>query len=574
MAFLTSADRARRQDIRQAAALVGASVAGTKPIWTAGVLCVAVLVGLPVLAIGWVAAFPTEAIWDHLASTVLPGYMLTTALLLAGVGSGVAVIGTATAWLVAMCRFPARRVFAWALILPLAMPAYVVAYTYTDLLEFSGPVQSALRLALGVESARDYWFPTIRSTGGAVVMLSLVLYPYVYLMARAAFLEQSVCALEASRMLGRGVFQSLVSVALPLARPAIIAGVTLALLESLNDFGTVDYFAVRTLTAGVFDVWFGMGNAGGAAQIALVLLGFVILLISLERVSRRGRRFHATTTRRRLHPGYVLGGWRAGLAVLACLLPVLAGFAVPASVLLVHAARRFSQTDAASYWGYTANSFMLAASAAFIALVVGLFLAYAQRLRPSLLLRTLVRWASLGYAVPGAVIAIGVLISTGAFDNQVDSFMRRQFGHSTGLLIGGSIGALLLAYLVRFLSISLQAAEAGLAKVTPSIDMAARTLGHGPLPTLYRVHLPLIRGSVLTGAVLVFVDTMKELPATLVLRPFNFDTLATHVYQYASDEMLEACALSALTIVIAGILPVILLNRAISAGHEPGSVSP
>lgn len=541
-----------------------ASVAGAHIVWPIGATLTAALIAMPVLAIIWIALFPTENSWSHLASTVLPGYIATTVLLMAGVGIGVAVIGTGTAWLVAMCRFPGRKIFAWLLILPMAMPAYVIAYTYTDLLEYAGPVQAALRASFGWHNSKDYWFPEIRGKGGAIAMLTLVLYPYVYLLARAAFLEQSVCVLEVSRTLGRTPRESFFAVALPLARPAIVVGVMLALMETLNDFGTVDYFAVRTLTAGVFDVWFDMGNPGGAAQIALVLLSFVVLVIWLERHSRRGQRFHGTTTRHKPPLGFRLRGWRAVLAMLCCGLPIIAGFLVPASVLVVHASRHLGAEATTTYLSHTTNSVILATLAAALTLLIGVFLAYAQRLWPTTLVRGAVRWASLGYALPGVAIAIGVLLPVGAFDNAIDGFMRAEFGVSTGLMVSGGIGAMMIAYVVRFLAISLGSAESGLGKVTPNVDMAARTLGHGPLATLVKVHLPLIRGSVLTGAVLVFVDTMKELPATLVLRPFNFDTLATFVYQYASDELLAECSLAALTIVAAGILPVILLNHMIA----------
>ncbi len=541
-----------------------ASVAGAHVVWPIGATLTAALIAMPVLAITWIAFFPTENAWAHLASTVLPGYIGTTLALMTGVGIGVAMMGTGAAWLVAMCRFPGRKIFAWLLILPMAMPAYVIAYTYTDILEYAGPVQSALRAVFGWQNAREYWFPDVRSLGGAVVMLTLVLYPYVYLLARAAFLEQSVCALEVSRTLGRTPRESFLRVALPLARPAIVVGVMLALMETLNDFGTVDFFAVRTLTAGVFDVWFDMGNPGGAAQIALVLLGFVVLLIWLERHSRRRQRFHGTTTRKKPPQGFKLTGWKAGLAMLGCAFPVLAGFFIPASVLLSYAVGHIGDDGLTATLGHAGNSIMLASLAAFLTLVIGVFLAYAKRLWPTVLVRGAVRWASIGYALPGIAIAIGVLLPIGAFDNAVDDYMRANFGISTGLLISGGIGALLIAYTVRFLAISLGAAEAGLAKVTPNVDMAARTLGRGPLATLLSVHIPLIRSSVLTGAVLVFVDTMKELPATLVLRPFNFDTLATFVYQYASSEQLEECSLAALTIVAAGILPVALVNHMIA----------
>ncbi|MBT5264209.1 MAG: iron ABC transporter permease [Rhodospirillaceae bacterium] len=566
MASLTREDATRRSD----AADVRASVAGAGWFWPTGALAIAVLVSVPTVAITVMALFPTENVWGHLASTVLPVYIASTVSLMVLVGIGVLVLGTTTAWLVAMCRFPGRKVFQWALFLPLAMPAYVIAYTYTDLLEYAGPVQGMLREMFGWKIKADYWFPEIRSLGGAAAMLILVLYPYVYAMARAAFLEQSVCVLEASRVLGRTPWRAFREVALPLARPAIVVGTTLALMETLNDFGTVDFFAVQTLTAGVFDVWFGMGNPGGAAQIALVMLGFVVLLLWFERSSRARQRFHHTTTRIRHLPGHELAGWRRVGAMLVCGLPVLLGFLVPASVLAGYALDNFDQQLSGDYAKLVANSLGLAGVAAIAAVSLAAFLAYAIRLRPVPVVRAIVRLATIGYAIPGAVLAIGVMLPTAGVDNWLDGLMRQWFGVSTGLLFSGTVFILVVAYTVRFLAMSFGAIESGLSKVTANMDMAARTLGHGPTATLARVHLPLIRGSALTGGVLVFVDTMKELPATLVLRPFNFDTLATYVYQFASDELLEECALAALTIVAAGILPVILLSRAISTARPSG----
>lgn len=537
--------------------------------WHVAALVTAGLVALPVLAIVRTALFPTENIWPHLASTVLPGYVLTTLLLMLGVGVGTFVIGTGTAWLVAMCRFPGRRVFEWALLLPLAMPGYLIAYVYTDLLEFAGPLQSALRAVFGWSTRRDYWFPEIRSLGGAIAMLTLVLYPYVYALARATFLEQSICVLEVSRTLGRGTWRSLIDVALPLARPAIAVGVTLALMECLNDFGTVDFFAVRTLTAGVFDVWLRMGNAGGAAQIALVMLAFVVLLIWAERRSRARQRFHHTSSKLRPIEGIRLHGRKAWAATFACVLPVALGFVVPAATLADYAFTSTAAEWSPDFLRHALNSLGLSAAAALAAVGLATLLAYAARQRAGKLVHGAIRLASVGYAIPGAVLAIGVLIPFAAFDNAVDAFLRQTLGVSTGLLLSGTVAALVFAYTVRFLAVSLGAVEAGLGRVTPSMEMAARTLGHSPGATLRRLHLPMIRGSLLTGGLLVFVDTMKELPATLVLRPFNFDTLATFVYQYASDERLEACAPAALAIVAAGILPVLLLARSVGAAR-PG----
>ena len=529
-------------------------------VWSVGAFTVALLFASPLFAIAWLALFPEEKIWGHLADTVLPHYVITTVLLGAGVCAGVVVLGAGTAWLVSLHRFPGRRFFSWALVLPLAMPAYVIAYTYTDFLEYAGPVQGTLRALFGWTSPGDYWFPEIRSLGGATCMLALVLYPYVYVMARSAFAEQSLCILEVSRTLGRTPLQGFLYLALPLARPAVAVGVSLALMEALNDFGTVDYFAVQTLTAGVYDTWFGMGNAGGAAQIALVLLVFVVAIIWLERASRRRQRHHHGARRHRPVAEVRLGPVAGMLASLACAFPFFAGFLLPVLLLVDHS---FNATSGFSWQAYLSsggNSLMLATLAALLTVAVGIFLGYARRLHPGPAVRTGVRIASFGYAVPGTVLAVGILIPAGGLDNALDAVARDVFGHGTGLLLSGSIAVLLVAYMVRFSTISIGAVESGLGRITPSVEMAARTLGHTPLQTLARVHLPLMRRAVLAAAILVFVDTMKELPATLMMRPFNFETLATFVYQYASDELLEESAPAALTIVAAGILPLIVLN--------------
>ena len=532
--------------------------------WTVAGLAVAAVVGAPLLAVVWLALNPTENIWPHLASTVLPTLLRNTGLLMLGNGIGTLVIGAGTAWLVTMCQFPGRRLFEWVLVLPFAVPAYVIAYVYTDLLEFAGPLQRGLRAVTGWETTRNYWFPEIRSLGGAVAVMSLVLYPYVYMLARAAFMEQSAGTLEVSRSLGRSAWRSFFSVALPLARPAIVVGLALVLMETLNDFGTIDFFAIRTLTAGIFDVWLFMGNAGGAAQIALVMLAIVAGLLVLERLGRRRARYHNTGRSARPLPRYQLRGTRAVPASVACGLPVVLGFAVPALVLGRLAWVHFSESWTPAFFGFVGNSLVLSGSAALAAVAIGLLLAYALRLDNSRALAGAARFASIGYAVPGAVLAIGVIIPLAAFDNGVDGFMRQTFGISTGLLLSGTLFALILAYVVRFLAAAFGTLEASLGKITPNMDMAARSLGSGPRQTLLRVHLPLVQKSILAAAVLVFVDTMKELPATLILRPFNFETLATHVYQFAKDELLGQASLAALTIVAAGVVPVILLTRAMN----------
>ncbi len=534
--------------------------------WAWVTLAVAVLAAAPIGSVVWTAVTPTLDIWRHLVSTVLPVYVWNSFLLVVGVALGTAAIGVAAAWLVTMCRFPGSRAFEWLLLLPLAMPAYVVAYVYTDLLEYAGVVQGFLRAWFGWTSARDYWFPEIRSLGGAVALFSLVLYPYVYLVSRAAFIEQNICVLEASRALGCTPWQAFRRVALPLARPAVAIGVILAVMETLNDLGAVEFFALRTFTVGIFDVWMNMGNAAGAAQLSLVLLVVIAGLIWAERAARRRRRFHHTSGRyRRLNPRRLSGRGAAG-AFLICALPVLFGFLLPSAVLVWYAVTAWQPDQLSGFLTFAKHSLILAGIAALAASVFGLVLAYGARAGAPPLAQGAARFVSLGYAVPGAVLALGVMIPLAGLDRGIDAFARAEFGVSTGLLFSGTLFAVSAALTVRFLALAYGTIDAGLSKVTPNIDSAARTLGYGPFSRLTRVHLPIVRGSVLTGALLVFVDSMKELPMTLILRPFNYETLATNVYQYASDELLEECALSALAIVLAGALPVLLLTRII--GHS------
>ena len=536
--------------------------------WSIGALAIAAMVAAPLIDVVLRALTDQSDIWSHLVNTVLGLYVERTITLMAGVGLGTLVIGTATAWLVTMCRFPGSRILEWALLLPLAVPAYVLAFVFTDQLEYAGNLQSFLRTVFGWHTKREYWFPEIRSMGGAICVMTLVLYPYVYILARAAFLEQSVCVLEVSRTLGKSAWGSFTKVALPLARPAIVVGLTLVLMEVINDYGTVEYFAVRTFTAGIFDVWLNMNSIEGAAQLSSVLLMFVLVLIVLERTARRGRRFHHTSSKYSDLPSYRLRGWRAGLALTVCTLPVLLGFVLPATVLGIYALRFYEETLSADYGRYVANSLMLSLSASLLAVAIGLFLAYAVRLSRGPWVKIAARTASVGYAVPGAILAVGVLGPTGAIDRAAQE-IGSGFGIAvTGVLLG-TIAPVVYGYLVRFLALSYGTAEASLGKVTPSMDGAARTLGAGPLKALRRVHLPLMRGSLLTAGILVFVDCMKELPLTIILRPFNFDTLATYVFQYASQELLEQSALGALTIVAAGIIPVILLSVTI-ARSRPG----
>ncbi|WP_426173626.1 ABC transporter permease [Massilia sp. TWR1-2-2] len=526
----------------------------------AGSLLVALMLAVPIFSIAANLLLGGAGdTWRHLASTVLPDYILNTLILCAGVGAGVIVVGVSTAWLVSIHDFPGRRMFEWALVLPLAVPAYVMAYAYTDLLQFVGPVQTWLRETFNLAPGA-YWFPDIRTVGGACAVFVFVLYPYVYLLARAAFVERAGGMLEAGRSLGLGPWENFWRVSLPLARPAIAAGASLALMETLADYGAVTYFGVPTFTSGIYRAWFSLGDRVAAAQLAALLLGFVALVLFVERVTRGRARFHNTTGRSRPHPGRRLHGVKAAGAVAVCLLPLALGFLVPAGALLQMALSEGDAQFGARFVDLARNSFVLAAATAVAAVIVAVLLAYAARLSGQWLPRTVNRLVGLGYAVPGSVIAVGILIPVTRLDVWLAVQVQAITGHAPGLLLTGGIATMVYAYLVRFLTVSLQTVEASLGKITPTMDDAARSLGFGHAATLRRVHLPLLRAGLLTAGLLVFVDVMKELPATLVMRPFNFDTLATQAHALASDERLAEASTAALAIVVVGVLPLILLS--------------
>jgi len=501
--------------------------------------------------------------WSHLVDTVLLEYVVNSLWLMFGVTLGAGSIGVTTAWLTSMYRFPGRDLLSWLLLLPLAMPAYIIAYTYTGMLDVSGPLQVWIREAFGL-SYGQYWFPEVRSVSGAIIMFSLVLYPYVYMLARAAFIGQSICVLEVSRTLGCNRWASFSKVAVPLARPAIVAGLSLALMETLADFGTVQYFGVSTFTTGIYRTWFGMFDAVAAAQLSAILLFFVFGLIMLERWSRRRAHFHHTTNRYQRLPDIPLSRGAAAAALIACILPLLFGFVVPTVQLITWALQTWNVMLDHRFFDLVWHSFTLAAGAAVVALIPALVLAYGNRINPSRAMRFFSRLSSMGYAIPGTVIAVGVLIPFGALDNMINDFSRTRYDMTVGLFFSGTVFILLFAYTVRFLSVSLQSVEAGLDKVSPSMDDAARSMGSNRTTVLRHVHLPIIKGSLLTATVIVFVDVMKELPATLILRPFDFNTLAVRAYELASDERLADSSTAALAIVAIGIIPVILLSRAIS----------
>ena len=559
------------QQFEQTAIVVPQSTVSPVNLWNLWVLLLTLLVVIPVVSILSLSLFPAENIWPHLLSTVLPRYVINSLLLMLGVSIGVLLLGVSTAWFITLYTFPGKKLFEWLLIVPIAMPAYVIAYAYTDLLEFSGPVQIYLRDIFGWTSARDYWFPSIRSIPGAICIMSMVLYPYVYITARAGFLELSPSMLESSRVLGRTQTYTFFKVALPLARPSIVLGLTLALMETLNDFGTVDYFAVQTFTTGVFDVWLNMGNLGGAAQISCVALAFVMLLVWLERISRRQRKYFQQGHRRfERFPSIALYGLKKWLVVLLCLAPVIFGFLIPASLLLYYSVLYFEESFTAQFRELFFNSIGLSIVAALVATLFAVFLTYSRWISLHWFNRIAVRLTSMGYALPGAILALGVLIPLAALDRWLDGLFERFFGIDLGLLFSGTVFAILMAYVIRFLAVAFGSVESSMTKVTPTMDMAARSLGYTARETLMKFHLPLLKGGIVAALLLVFVDCMKELPATLILRPFNFDTLATYVYQYASDEQLERCALGALVIVLSGLIPIIILNRFLTRSRNLG----
>ncbi|MDA7963698.1 iron ABC transporter permease [Ruegeria sp.] len=515
---------------------------------------------LPMVAVVLAAVTGGTDTISHLLETVLPRYLLTTAVLVILVSVGTFSIGVGAAWLVTMTRFPGVRFLEIALVLPLAFPAYVLAYAYTFILDHPGIVQTTLRDVTGW-GPRDYWFPEIRSTEGAAVMLILVLYPYVYLLARAAFLQQSATAFLAARALGNGPWSSFWRVSLPMARPAIAGGVLLAVMETIADFGTVAYFGVQTFATGIYTSWFSMADRAAAAQLALCLLGFALVMAVTERTQRGKAKYYQAGKQHAALPAAQLKGWRSAAAFILCAIPVSLGFLLPVVILVQMGMESEQNLLSRRYVGFIRNSLTLAGTAAVLTVCAAIAVGFFQRLRPGRGSAMAAYLARLGYAVPGGVIAVGLIVPFAGFDNALDAWMRETFDISTGLLVTGSIWLLVAAYMVRFLAAALSAYEGGQSTVHANMDAAARSLGQTPLGTLRRVHLPILTPSLLTALLIVFVDVMKELPATLIMRPFNFDTLAVQAFRLASDERLEGAAVPSLVILAVGLLPVILICR-------------
>lgn len=530
-------------------------------LWSFGALLIAVFVFLPIAAVVWIALTPQTNIWPHLVSTTLPRYLSNTGLLMLGTGLLAGVFGTICAWLVVMYRFPGGRFFQWALLLPLAVPGYIGAYALVDFLEYAGPFQTALREIFGWSSAADYMFPQVRSRGFAILVLAASLYPYVYLLARNAFRGQSGDTLEVARALGAGPFARFWRVGLPLARPAIAAGVAIVLMETASDFGVVEFFAVQTLTTGIFSVWLESYNAGGAAQIATLVLVLVLILVAVEKSNREKMRFFALSRQTRpLTPQVLKGGW-ALAACVVCLLPFGIGFVLPTAVIASHALSSSEAWGAEGLVGALVNSVTLGGIAAVITVSMAVFLVYGVRLRNNPLARRLLPLTTIGYAAPGAVLGIGLLIPLAQVDHLLGDAILAVTGYEPGLIFTGSAMAIVYAYVVRFFAIGQGAADAALDRVSPSLPMAARSLGKTAGGTLRSVYIPLLRGSIATALLLVFVDCVKELPATLLLRPFNFSTLATRVYDQASLENIGDAAPAALLVMAVSFLAVLWLAR-------------
>ena len=536
--------------------------------WDSLLVFISLLFSIPLAIVFGSLFFPEYEVWEHLRSTVLIDYIGNSFALFVGVGIFSLLLGVIPAWLVTMYRFPLSRQFEWALLLPMSVPAYIIAYTYTGALDVAGPLQVTLREITGWQY-RDYWFPEVRSLSGAIAMLSLVLYPYIYLLARAAFIEQSVCVLEVSRTLGCNAFDGFRRVAFPLARPAIMVGLSLVVMETLADYGTVQYFGVSTFTTGIFRTWFGLGNSLAAAQLSALLLVFVAVFLYLEKRSRKQAQYHHTSSRysslmqQRLTRGHGI------IALIVCAAPLSFGFIIPVSLLMNWAIDTYSDVLGKDFYLLFFNSLLLAFITSMLAVGIALFMAYSNRNNQLLLNKIMVRLVSMGYAIPGTVIAVGVLIPFAWFDNSLDNFLIQNFNISSGLLVSGTVFILVFAYLVRFLAVSINTVEAALVKIKPVMDEVAKTTGMRANNIIRSIHMPMMRGSLLTASLLVFVDVLKELPATLILRPFNFNTLAVRTYELANEELLAEAAVPALAIVIVGIIPVIIISNSISRSR-PG----
>lgn len=538
-------------------------ILGLARSWSLAGYAVAALLVLPLFALIFQAFQPDEAVFGHLMATVLPTYIINSLLLIFWVSLGALLLALPCAWLMARCDFVGRRYLQWALLLPLAMPAYIVAYVYTDLLDYAGPVQRGLRSIFGWNSPQDYFFPDIRTLGGAACMLSLVLFPYIYLLARTAFMEQSLSLAHASRIMGCSPWQSFWRLSLPMARPALAVGVALVAMETAADFATVNYFAVPTLTTAVYDTWLGYGNLTAAAKLSAIILLVVFSLIGFERFARRKQQLFQKQSRIQVTDLYRLSMTQTLVALSFCGMLLLLAFLLPFGILLSYAIGYFGQSWDKSFWQLSLNSLSLALITSLLCCLIALLLMFVRRISPRQSDALPSRLASTGYALPGTVLAIGVLVPLTMLDFAINDLADLVGIAGPGLILTGSVMALIFAFCVRFVAIAIGSVESSYKRISPSLDMVSLTMGQTPRQLLRRVHLPLLAKGLFAGALLVFIESMKELPAALLLRPIGFENLATYVFQFASDEKLEHGALAAIVIVLVGLVPLIYLNRSL-----------
>lgn len=534
--------------------------------WTVLSLFLVLLICTPILIIFSHLFNSPSPTWSHLANTVLINYITNSFILIFGVGILALILGVSTAWLVTTCDFPGRKFYSWALILPLAIPTYIAAYTYAGIFDYTGPVQK-LVTSIGIHSNNSIFFD-VMSIEAIIVILGFTLFPYVYLITRASFHRQSRNFLESSRILGKGQFSTFFKIVLPLSRPAIVGGLFLVLMEVLNDYGAVKYFGIQTFTTGIFRAWFSLGDSDAAIRLSAILLLFIFSLMWLENWQRGKAKFSSTDSSFKPIQKIKLGTTGKLLAFIVCLIPFLVGFMIPVIQLGYWAIQTGKYVVNTDFIMMVLNSFFLAVGAAILCVLVALILIYAARLHHTYLNSKFSRIAVLGYSIPGAVIAVGVLIPLSALDKNISGFMSSNFGITTGLMLTGSIIALIFAYLVRFLAISFNPIKAGFESTCAHLDEASRSMGISPMNTLRRINLPLIKGALFSAAILVFVDVLKELPITLILRPFNFDTLAIRAFELASDEMVAQSASAAMIIILTGIVPIVILSNLISKGHK------
>ena len=538
-------------------------ILGLARSWSLAGYAVAALLVLPLFALIFQAFQPDEAVFGHLMATVLPTYIINSLLLIFWVSLGALLLALPCAWLMARCEFVGRRYLQWALLLPLAMPAYIVAYVYTDLLDYAGPVQRGLRSIFGWDSPQDYFFPDIRTLGGAACMLSLVLFPYIYLLARTAFMEQSLSLAHASRIMGCSPWQSFWRLSLPMARPALAVGVALVAMATAADFATVNYFAVPTLTTAVYDTWLGYGNLTAAAKLSAIILLVVFSLIGFERFARRKQQLFQKQSRIQVTDLYRLSMTQTLVALSFCGMLLLLAFLLPFGILLSYAIGYFEQSWDKSFWQLSLNSLSLALITSLLCCLIALLLMFVRRISPRQSDALPSRLASTGYALPGTVLAIGVLVPLTMLDFAINDLADLVGIAGPGLILTGSVMALIFAFCVRFVAIAIGSVESSYKRISPSLDMVSLTMGQTPRQLLRRVHLPLLAKGLFAGALLVFIESMKELPAALLLRPIGFENLATYVFQFASDEKLEHGALAAIVIVLVGLVPLIYLNRSL-----------